>query len=98
MFTLLIVAAVLALQPAIAQSSCTVKNGQVGECISTSTCSSQGGKSEAGHCPGSTDTQVGIYYRTQQSLSNSGTVLYIRLLPTWLKSRLVYAHGILPRD
>ncbi|CZR55764.1 uncharacterized protein PAC_05652 [Phialocephala subalpina] len=41
--------------------TCTVNSGQKGECISTSTCSSQCGKSEAGHCPGATNIQCCTY-------------------------------------
>ncbi|KAE8447053.1 hypothetical protein EG329_011188 [Mollisiaceae sp. DMI_Dod_QoI] len=50
---------VLTRSPAV--DSCTINSGQKGECILTSTCSSQGGKSEAGHCPGATDIQCCTY-------------------------------------
>lgn len=39
-------------------SSCKTGNGTLGTCISTSDCSSNGGTSEAGHCPGTSDIQV----------------------------------------
>lgn len=39
-------------------TTCTVNSGQGGVCISTSSCSSSGGHSEAGHCPGAADIQV----------------------------------------
>jgi hypothetical protein len=39
-------------------TSCTVRNGALGTCISTSDCSRTGGKSEAGHCPGPSNIQV----------------------------------------
>ncbi|KIX09755.1 uncharacterized protein Z518_00836 [Rhinocladiella mackenziei CBS 650.93] len=38
-------------------TSCTADNGLLGTCISTSSCSNQGGISEAGHCPGGIDIQ-----------------------------------------
>jgi hypothetical protein len=41
--------------------SCTIDSGQKGECISTSACSTQGGHSEAGHCPGAADIQCCTY-------------------------------------
>jgi len=40
---------------------CTIDSGQKGECISTSSCSTQGGHSEAGHCPGAVDIQCCTY-------------------------------------
>ena len=39
-------------------TSCKIKGGLSGRCISTSACSSGGGNSEAGHCPGAADIQV----------------------------------------
>jgi lysozyme len=39
-------------------SGCSINNGQNGVCISTGSCKSGGGKSEAGHCPGAADIQV----------------------------------------
>lgn len=38
--------------------SCKISNGTLGTCISTTDCSSNGGISEAGHCPGATNIQV----------------------------------------
>jgi hypothetical protein len=38
-------------------TQCTANNGLFGTCISTSSCSDQGGISEAGHCPGAANIQ-----------------------------------------
>ena len=40
------------------EGSCKIGNGTHGTCISTADCSSNGGTSEAGHCPGATNIQV----------------------------------------
>jgi len=40
---------------------CTNNAGINGECVSTSSCSSAGGTSEAGHCPGATNIQCCTY-------------------------------------
>lgn len=58
MHVLPILAATAVALPIVIAQSCTIRNGQVGECISTNSCSSEGGKFEAGHCPGSSDIQV----------------------------------------
>ncbi|RFU25668.1 hypothetical protein B7463_g10670, partial [Scytalidium lignicola] len=39
------------------ETLCTVNSGQAGVCISTSSCHSSGGSSQAGHCPGAADIQ-----------------------------------------
>ena len=39
------------------RGSCTVNSGASGTCISTSDCATQGGSSEAGHCPGASNIQ-----------------------------------------
>ncbi|KAM7218178.1 Lysozyme-like domain containing protein [Rhypophila decipiens] len=39
------------------QVSCTFNTGQSGTCMSTTDCASQGGSSEAGHCPGASNIQ-----------------------------------------
>ena len=45
--------------------TCKIADGTSGECISTSSCSSNGGKSTAGFCPGATNIQV--CFRLQSS-------------------------------
>ncbi|KUJ19003.1 lysozyme-like protein [Mollisia scopiformis] len=45
----------------LAADTCTINSGQKGECILTSTCSSQGGTSQVGHCPGAADIQCCTY-------------------------------------
>lgn len=41
--------------------SCKIGNGTRGTCISTAACSSNGGTSEAGHCPGAANIQVSCF-------------------------------------
>ncbi|KAK0518668.1 hypothetical protein OC834_005839 [Tilletia horrida] len=45
---------------AAVQTCVNSNNGLVGECIATSSCSSQGGSSAAGFCPGAADIQAGL--------------------------------------
>ncbi|QDS76536.1 hypothetical protein FKW77_006119 [Venturia effusa] len=45
----------------LAATACSINSGQNGVCISTASCKSGGGKSEAGHCPGSADIQCCTY-------------------------------------
>ncbi len=63
-------------------TSCTVRNGALGTCISTSDCSRTGGKSEAGHCPGPSNIQV--YSQIQLIIArvpaDENTVLHARSL------------------
>lgn len=42
----------------VVAQSCKIESGQAGTCVSTSSCKSSGGSSQAGHCPGPTDIQV----------------------------------------
>ncbi|KAK0560338.1 hypothetical protein OC844_003815 [Tilletia horrida] len=46
---------------AAVQTCVNSNNGLVGECIATSSCSSQGGSSAAGFCPGAADIQCCTY-------------------------------------
>lgn len=50
--------------------SCTASSGLKGTCISTSSCSSSGGKSEAGHCPGAANIQVCLNDQVALSIAN----------------------------
>ncbi|MCJ1264543.1 hypothetical protein MMC22_004415 [Lobaria immixta] len=52
-------------------TSCKTKSGLSGTCISTSTCSSGGGKSEAGHCPGAADIQCCTHSPKDESTGGS---------------------------
>ena len=62
-------------------TSCTVNSGQNGVCISTGSCSSGGGHSEAGHCPGAADIQVSHLLSHQfPKILTIYVVLHIRLL------------------
>jgi hypothetical protein len=52
-------------------SSCRFNSGLTGKCISTSTCADDGGKSEAGHCPGPVYIQCCTYSNTTSSSTSS---------------------------
>jgi len=63
-------------------TACTINSGQSGICISTSSCASSGGHSEAGHCPGAANIQCctygtcsvgGVSGTCQETSSCSGT-------------------------
>ena len=56
--------------PAPSTVSCKANSGESGTCISTSSCAAQGGKSEAGHCPGAADIQC-CYYPSRTTLTTS---------------------------
>lgn len=43
------------------EGSCKIGSGTLGTCISTADCSSNGGTSEAGHCPGAANIQVSFF-------------------------------------
>lgn len=47
--------------PPASTPTCKANSGLAGHCISTTACKSQGGYSEAGHCPGATDIQCCTY-------------------------------------
>ncbi|PWW77286.1 hypothetical protein C7212DRAFT_185579 [Tuber magnatum] len=52
--------------------TCTINNGRQGECIKTTACSSGGGRSEAGHCPGDSTIQCCTYGTCTNSAGISG--------------------------
>ncbi|RPB03954.1 hypothetical protein L873DRAFT_1730369 [Choiromyces venosus 120613-1] len=52
--------------------TCTIKSGRRGECIKTTACSSNRGKSEAGHCPGDSTIQCCTYGACTNTAGNSG--------------------------
>jgi hypothetical protein len=56
--------------PAPSTTSCKVNSGESGTCISTSSCSAQGGQSEAGHCPGAADIQC-CYHPSKTTFTTS---------------------------
>lgn len=60
-------------------TGCSINSGQNGVCISTGSCKSGGGKSEAGHCPGAADIQV---YKSSKIIGKfrltMQTVLHLR--------------------
>lgn len=57
----------------------SINSGQSGVCVSTGSCKSGGGESEAGHCPGAADIQVGRHAHPFKTADAFGLTLRLVL-------------------
>jgi hypothetical protein len=79
-------------------SGCSISNGQNGVCISTGSCNSSGGKSQAGHCPGAADIQVHLllpFILIDRKTDTMNKVLHLRQLYCLRCCRTLPAHKLM---